>query len=107
MEAFFWATLAFLLLAGIAGGTFAGLRAWRAWQAFTSLAAGGGAGTERLIAGAERLMAHTGRATAGVEELTAATARLQRALARGRILLGATGEVLDLLRALRALAPQK
>ena len=107
MEAFFWAALGFLVLAGVADGAFAGLRAWRAWQVFTSFAATAGAGAERLVARTEELGAHAERTTARVEELAAATARLERALARGRILLGATREPLDLLRAVRAFVPQK
>ena len=107
MEAFFWAALGFLVLSALAGGAFVGLRGWRAWQAFTSLAAGGGAGAERLLTGAERLAAHGERTAARAEELMLAVERLERSLARSRVLLGAAGEVRDLLRAVHAFVPQK
>ena len=107
MEAFFWAALGFLVLAGATGGAFAGLRAWRAWQVFTSFAATAGAGAERLVTRTAELAAHSERTTARVEELSAAVARLQRALGRGRLLLGATDEAFDLLRTIRAFVPQK
>jgi hypothetical protein len=107
MEALFWAALGFLVLSVLAGGAFVGLRGWRAWQAFTSLAAAGGAGAERLLTGAERLAAHGGRTAAGAEEVLLAAERLDRSLARSKVLLGAAGEVRDLLRAVRAFVPQK
>src|SRR5712691_5412347 len=98
MEAFFWAALGFLVLSALAGAAFVGLRGWRAWQAFTSLAAPGGAGAERLLASAERVMAHGGRTAARAEQLLDAVERLDRSLARSRILLGAAGDVRGLLR---------
>ena len=104
---FFWAALGFFVLAAVAGGAFLGLRAWRAWQDFTSLAAAGAAGAELLAAGVEGLATHTERTSARLEELAAATARMQRGLARARILRGATGEVLDLIGAVRSLVPEK
>jgi hypothetical protein len=107
MEAFFWAALGFLVVAAVGGAVFVGLRGWRFWQAFSSLAAGAGAGTDRLLAGAEQLAAHGERTAARVQELTAAMERLERAQARARILLGATGEVRDVFRVVRAFLPQK
>ena len=107
MEAFFWAALGLFVLSAVAGGVFVGLRGWRAWQAFTSLAAAGGAGAERLLDGAERLAAHGERTADRVEELTLAVEGLDRSLARSRVLVGAAGEVRDLLHAVRAVVPQK
>ena len=107
MDALFWATLGFLLVASCAALVHVGRRAWRLWQAFTSLAAAGGAGAERLISGVEQLTAHGERTAARAEELMLAVERLERALARSKILLGAAGEVRDLLRAVRAFVPEK
>jgi hypothetical protein len=108
MEAFFWAALGFLVVALLAGCAFVGVRAWRAWQAFASLAAGAGGGVDRLLTSAEELAAHVESTTARSQELTAAVDRLGRTRARARILLGATGELGDLLRTVRSVvAPQK
>ncbi len=107
MEAFFWAALGFLALSALAGGVFVALRGWRAWQAFASLAAGVGGGLDGLLKGVERLEAHGEQTAARAQELTAAVARLQRTQARAMILLGAAGDVRDLLRAVRGLVPQK
>jgi methyl-accepting chemotaxis protein len=107
MEALFWAALGFLVVAALGGAVFVGIRGWRFWQAFVSLAAGVGGGTDRLLTGAEQLAAHGERTAARVEDLTAAIERLAQAQAQARILLGATGEVRDLLRAVTAFAPQK
>jgi hypothetical protein len=107
MEPFFWAALGFLVVSTFAGAAFVGVRGWRAWQAFVSLAAAGGAGAERLLGGAERLAAHGERTAARAEELLLAVERLDRGIARSKVLLGAAGEVGDLLRAVRALVPQK
>jgi hypothetical protein len=107
MEAFFWAALGFLVVSFVAGGAFVAVRGWRAWQAFASLAAGAGAGIERLLSRADELAAHGERTAARAEELAAAVGRLQRAQARALILLGATGEVRDLLRGIRVFVPQK
>ena len=52
MEAFFWAALGFLAVAAVGGAAFVGVRGWRCWQAFTSVAAGAGAGLDRLLTGA-------------------------------------------------------
>ena len=107
MEGFFWAALGFLIVATVGGAAFVGLRGWRLWQTFVSLAAGAGAGTDRLLTGVEQLAAHGERTAARVQELTAAMERLQRTQARARILLGAAGEVRDLFRVLSAFVPQK
>jgi hypothetical protein len=107
MEAFFWAALGVLVLSTVAGGAFVGLRGWRAWQSFVSLAAAGGAGVERLLTEAERLVSHTERTAGRAQELVTAVERLERSLARARILIGAAGEVRELIRAVRAVVPTK
>jgi hypothetical protein len=107
MEAFLWAALGFLVLSALGGAGFVGLRGWRCWQAFTSLAAGGGAGLDRLLARAEQLAAHGERTASRAEGLAAAVERLHHAQARGRILLGAAGEVRDLFRVVGGFVRQK
>jgi hypothetical protein len=107
MEAFFWAALGFLAVAAVGGAAFVGVRGWRCWQAFTSVAAGAGAGLDRLLAGAEQLVAHGERTAARTQELAVAVERLQLARARGLILLAAAGEVRELFRAVRRFVPQK
>jgi hypothetical protein len=107
VEAFLWAALGFLVLAVLAGGAYVGVRAWRAWQAFTSVAAGVGGGLDRLLAVVDRLTQHGERTAERVQELSAAVERLERSQARARILVGAAGEVVGLLRAARALVPEK
>jgi hypothetical protein len=106
MEVFFWAALGFLVVAAAAGAAFVGLRAWRTWQAFASVAAGIGAGLERVAAGVGELTAHGERTAARVEELTAAVERLERTRNRTRILLAATGDVGGVLRLVRAFVPR-
>ena len=106
MDAIFWVALAFFLAAGISGLVLVGLRAWRAWQAFVSLAAAGDAAAERLAAATEQLQARSEAAATRIEELNAAVARLRRTQARVRILLGAWGEVTSLLGAARILSPR-
>jgi hypothetical protein len=107
VEAFFWAALGFFVVTGLAAGAYVGVRGWRAWHAFTSFAAGAGGGLDRLLSAVERLTAHAERTAGRAQELSAAVTRLQRAQARARILLSAVGEVRDLLRAVRALVPEK
>ena len=107
MEAFFWAALGFLVLATVAGGAFLGVSGWRAWQAFVSLAAAGGAGAERLLTAAERLAFRTERTAAQAESLLTSVERLERSLDRMRILLRAAAEARNLLGAFRSLVPHK
>jgi hypothetical protein len=107
MEALFWAALGFLVVSILAGAGFVSWRGWRAWQAFASLAAGAGGGIDGLLARADQLAARGERTAARAEELTAAAEQLGRTQSRARILLGAAGEVGDLLRVVRALVPQK
>jgi hypothetical protein len=107
MSAFFWAALAFFVAAGVAGTAFLGRRAWRAWQAFLSIAVAGEAGAERLAAATERLVAGSEETAARLDELTVALERLRRTQARARILIGAWGEVTTLLRAANILTPRK
>ncbi len=106
MEAFFWAALGFLAVAALGGAVFVAVRGWRCWQAFTSLAAGAGAGLDRFLAGAEQLADHGERTAARAHELTVAVERLRHAQARAGILLGASGEVRDLFRIVRAFVPE-
>jgi hypothetical protein len=107
MEVFFWAALGFLVVTAVGGAAFVGVRGWRCWQAFTSLAAGAGGGVNRLLTGAEWLAAHGERTVERAQELMAAVERLQRAQSRGLILLGAAGEVRDLLRIVSGFVPEK
>ena len=107
MEAFFWAALGFLAVAAVGGAVFVGVRGWRCWQAFTSLAAGAGGGVDRLLTGAEQLAAHGERTAARTHELMAAVERLQQARARGLILVAAAAEVQDLFGAVRSFVPKK
>lgn len=106
MDAFFWAALAFFLIAGIAGAAFVGVRAWATWQALVSVVAAGAAAAERLEAATALLQARTEQLAGRVEELDAAVGRLRRAQARARILLGAWGEVTSLLRAAHVFSPR-
>jgi hypothetical protein len=107
MVAFFWAALGFLAVATLGGAAFVGVRGWRCWQAFTSVAAGTGAGLDGLLTGAEQLAGHGERTAARAQELMAAVERLRSAQARGRILLAAAGEVRDLFRVVAGFVPQK
>jgi hypothetical protein len=107
VEAFFWAALGFLVLAAIGGTAFVGVQTWRAWNAFVSLAAAGGAAAEQLLERAEKLALRGERVTQQADELVTAAARLERSTARARVLLGAVGEARDLLRTVRSLVPQK
>ncbi len=102
-----WAALGFLVLATVAGGVFVGVRTWQAWNAFVSLAAGGGAAAERLLSAVEQLAARGEHAASQGDNLLAAVDRLERSLARGRTLLGAVGEARDLVRAVTGLVPRK
>ena len=106
MDAFFWAALAFFVVAGVGGAVFVGVRAWAAWQAFVSVAAAGAVAVARLEH-ATALLQTRGEQLAGrVEELNAAVGRLRRTQARARILLGAWGEVTSLLRAAHVFSPR-
>ncbi len=107
MEVFFWAALGFLVASAVGGSAFVGVHGWRCWRAFTSLAAGAGGGIDHLLTGAEQLAAHGERTAARTHELMAAVERLQRAQTRARVLLGAAGEVRDLLRFVSGFVPQK
>ena len=79
------------------------MRAWRAWVVFTSFAAGGMAGAEALAARAEKLGAHAERTSQRADELAAGVARLQRSLRRAQLLVDATADVRDTVRAVLAL----
>jgi hypothetical protein len=107
MEAFFWAALGFLVLAAVAGTGVVAVQAWRAWNAFVSLAAAGGAAAEELLERAEHLAGRGEQVARRSDELLTAVARLERSTARGRVLLGAVGEARDLVRAVRSLVPRK
>jgi hypothetical protein len=107
VDAAFWAALGLLVVATITGSVYVGVRAWRAWQACISLAVAGAAALEVLSARSMEAATKAERVAAGAEELEAAIARLQRSTARARILFDATGEVRDLLNAVRAFVPRK
>ena len=107
MAAFLWAALGFLVLATIGGGVFVGVRTWQAWNAFVSLAAAGGAGAERLVTAIERLAARAEQVAGRSDELIDAVERLERSAGRGRILLGALGDVRDFVGAVRGIVPSK
>ena len=102
-----WAALGFLVLAAVAGAVFVGVQAWRAWSAFVSLAAAGGAAAEVLVSRAERLAARGEGAAGRADELLTAVDRLERSLARARVLLGAVGEARALVGSIRDLVPRK
>ena len=107
VDAVFWAALGFLLVATVAGAAYVGVRAWHTWQACVSLAVAGAAGLELLIARSEQAAAKAERVAAGAEELEAALARLERSTARGRVLMGALDESLDVVRAVLSYVPKK
>jgi hypothetical protein len=95
VDAVFWAALGFFVVATVVGGAYVGVRAWRAWQAFVSLAVAGTAGLDLLIARSDALTTKAERVATGAEELEAALARLERSTARSRVLVGALDEALD------------
>ena len=107
VDAFFWVALGFFVVAAIAGTAYVGVRAWRAWQAFVSLAVAGAAGLDLLTERSETLATKADRVALGAEELQAAVARLQRSTARGRVLVGAVDEALDVVRAVLSYVPKK
>ena len=107
MDAFLWAALGFLVVATVAGTAYVGVRAWRAWQACVSLAIAGVAGLDLLAARSEALATKTGRVAAASAELQAAVARLERSTARGKVLTGAIGDVLDTAGAVLSYLPKK
>ena len=106
MDVIFWAALGFLLVAIVVGTSFVALRAWRAWQAFLSLALVGAAGADLLAARSELAAARAERLTRRLDELQAAVARLERSTARGRVLVDATSEVLAVVRSVVAFVPR-
>ena len=105
VDVIFWAALGFLLVAIVVGTSFVALRAWRAWQAFLSLALVGAAGAELLAERSELAAAGADRLTRRLDELQAAVARLERSTARGRVLVDATSEVLAVVRSVVAFVP--
>ncbi len=106
MFALLWAALGFFVLAAAGGGALLGIRAWRAWQAFTSLAAGAGAGAERLGTRVEEVFAHAAGTAGRVDELAGALERLRASTGRVQALVGATDEVRSLVGAVRAFVPR-
>jgi hypothetical protein len=106
VDAFFWAALGFLVVAAVGGTAYVGMRAWRAWRAFVSLAVVGAAGLDLLTARSEALAVKAERVAAGAEELQASLARLQRSTARGRVLVGALDEAVDVVRAVLSYVPK-
>jgi hypothetical protein len=107
VDAFFWAALGFLVVAAAAGALFTGVRAWRAWRSFVSLTASVGEGVGQLLARAEELAAHGERSAVRVQELLRAVERLRTSQARAMILVGAAGELHDVLRVVRAFVPRR
>jgi hypothetical protein len=106
VDAVLWAALGFLLAAIVIGAAFVAVRAWRAWQAFVSLALVGAAGAELLTARGELVAAKTDRVTEKLDELQAAIARLERSTARGRVLVDAMGETVAAVRSVLAFVPR-
>ena len=106
MDVVFWAALGFLIAAIVVGTAFVVVRAWRAWQAFLSLALVGAAGAELLAARGDLAAAKADRLTRKLDELQAAVARLERSTARGRVLADAAGEVLTVVRSVLAFVPR-
>jgi hypothetical protein len=107
VDAIFWAALGLFVAAIVFGGTFVGVRGWRAWQAFVSLALVGTAGTDLLLARATQTEVRAERVNARVEELLQALARLERSRARSRVLFGAVSEMLEMIRTVAAFVPRK
>jgi hypothetical protein len=106
VDVVFWAALGFLIAAIVVGTAFVAVRAWRAWQAFLSLALVGAAGAELLAARGDLAAAKADRLTRKLDELQAAVARLERSTARGRVLADAAGEVLTVVRSVLAFVPR-
>jgi hypothetical protein len=106
MDAIFWAALGFLVAVIVVGSAFVAVRAWRAWQACVSLAVVAAATLDLLAARGERAAAKAERIAVRSEELLAAVARLERSTARGRVLLGAAGEMVGVVRAVAAFVPR-
>jgi hypothetical protein len=107
VDAIFWAALGFLVVATVAGCTYVGAHAWRAWQACVSLAVAGAAGLDLLTARSETLAVKAEGVSAGAEELQLALARLERSTARAHVLVGAVDEALDVVRTVLAYVPQE
>jgi hypothetical protein len=107
VDAFFWAALGFFVVASVGGAVFVGVRAWRAWQAFVSLAIVGAAGLDLLTARSDALAAKAERAAAKAADFDAALVRLERSTARSRVLVGAVDEALDTVRAVLSYSPKK
>jgi hypothetical protein len=107
VDAIFWAALGFLIVAIVLGTAFVGLRAWRTWQAFLSLAVVGAAAADLVVARSERAIATSDRTAAKVAELDAAYASLERSRARARVLVGAVEEMLDAIRPAVRTLPRK
>jgi hypothetical protein len=106
VDGFFWAALGLFVVAASAGAVFTGVRAWGAWRAFASLAAGAGGGAGQLVGRLEELAAHGERTAARLQELLEAAERLRRSQARVMVLVGAVGELRDVARAVRAFVPR-
>jgi hypothetical protein len=101
-----WAGLAVFLVAVLCGIAFAGLRGlalWRTFRSFERRFEAAVAALTRLVDGIEPRVA---RATASAERLEEARARLEESTASARILFGAFGEALALLRRVTALVPR-
>jgi hypothetical protein len=107
VSAVFWAALGFLVVVTVAGAAYVGVRAWRAWQAFVSLAVAGAAGLDLLITRSEALTTKAERVAARTEELDVALTRLERSTARSRVLVGAVDEALDVVRGVLSYVPKK
>jgi hypothetical protein len=107
VDAFFWAALGFLVVATVCGTAYVGVRGWRAWQACVSLAITGVAGLDLLAARSEALATKAEGVAAGAVELQVAVTRLERSTARGKVLTGAIGEVLDAVGALLSYVPKR
>jgi hypothetical protein len=107
VDAIFWAALGLFVAGIVFGAAFVGVRGWRAWQACVSLALVGTAGADLLLERAAKSEARAERVNARVEELVQALARLERSRARSLVLVGAVGEMLDVVRAVVAFVPKK
>jgi hypothetical protein len=105
VQVFFWLSLGVLVVAIVAGGTFVGVRAWRAWVVFTSFAAGGAAGMEALAVRVADTTEKAERATAKITELEAAVTRLQHATRQVRVLANALAEVYQAVHLVRMFLP--
>jgi hypothetical protein len=102
-----WLALAFLLLAILGSVTYAGVRAWRLWQAFRRLGSGFGDAMGRVMSSADEAERHASALTGNADRLASATARLQASLAMLAVLRAAYAESRGAFSSVRNTVPRK